>query len=108
MCGRYTIRRPVDIAREVIGNQLDLAGLAEQQFSVSPGRPVAIVRAADAGREMATPVWGFVPKSTTSKPKFAPINAKSETVATGWMFKYAFNERRCLMPCDGFYEPKGP
>jgi putative SOS response-associated peptidase YedK len=49
--------------------------------------------------------WGF--RADAGKP-FAPINAKSETLFEKWPWKYAAVHRRCLVPMDGFYEPKGP
>jgi len=46
--------------------------------------------------------WGI-------KPNWARkllINAQSETVAQKKTFKRAFKERRCLIPCSGWYEWK--
>ena len=34
------------------------------------------------------------------------INARSETVAANGMFKFAYRQRRALMPIDGFFEWK--
>ena len=51
--------------------------------------------------------WGRITHWTKEKPKAAPINARSETVATSGMFREAFERRRCLVPADGFYEWQG-
>jgi putative SOS response-associated peptidase YedK len=59
----------------------------------------------DGTRGMIGVQWGFVPSdSNDSKPKFAPINARSETVDRLPMFREAFRYDRCLVPADGFYE----
>lgn len=49
--------------------------------------------------------WGFRPDA---KKSFAPVNAKAETLFEKWPWKFAARHRRCLVPLDGFYEPKGP
>ena len=49
--------------------------------------------------------WGLIPywcQDPTGGRK--PINAKSETVARLPMFREAYQERRCILPVDGFYE----
>jgi putative SOS response-associated peptidase YedK len=49
--------------------------------------------------------WGFLANWAKSpKEKLQPINAKSETVAEGRMFRKAFESQRCLILADGFYE----
>ena len=50
--------------------------------------------------------WGLVPYWSKAKPKPAPINAKSETVAKLPMFRDAYRRRRCIMPVDLFFEWK--
>jgi len=78
-------------------------------FNAAPGQELPIVRTSHDGSfllEMAK--WGFVPSWTKGNAKRAPVNAKCETAATSGMFRKAFAQRRCLIPADGFYEPKGP
>ncbi|GLS29595.1 SOS response associated peptidase (SRAP) [Mesorhizobium albiziae] len=49
--------------------------------------------------------WGFIgrrgPSTTGQRP---PINARSETIATNGLFKFAYQSRRALMPIDGYFE----
>ena len=46
--------------------------------------------------------WGF----EEHWAKSSIINATAEKVATSRVFKKSFEERRCLVPADGFYEWK--
>jgi putative SOS response-associated peptidase YedK len=114
MCGRYTIRE-LELLRAGLGiaRQTNLDDFVERRilptFNAAPSQTLPIIRTSHDGSfllEMAK--WGFVPSWTKGKPKLAPINAKCETAATSGMFRKAFSQRRCLIPADGFYEPKGP
>ena len=107
MCGRYTLRRAAMIAA-AIDAMLQLPEL-DDFYDASPARMVPVVRLDDARRVIDLAKWGFVPvwaKPDQKIPK--SVNAKSETVATNGMFRSAFKSSRCLLPADGFYEPKGP
>lgn len=50
--------------------------------------------------------WGLYPAWTKpgEKPKIAPINARSETVAEKPMFRGLIKKNRCIIPANGFYE----
>ena len=50
--------------------------------------------------------WGLLPHWMREKGK-AQINAKSETAAEKPMFRQAMRHTRCVVLCDGFYEPEG-
>ena len=47
--------------------------------------------------------WGIVPPCAEATSK-ALINARSESVREKRSFKTSFQQRRCLVPADGFYE----
>jgi putative SOS response-associated peptidase YedK len=107
MCGRFTLVRLSDFL-DRFPWITPPENAIEPRYNVSPSQFVPVARASDKGgpgTEMMK--WGFVPFWTKGKPKLAPINAKSETLATGRMFRQAFDRRRCLVPTDGFYEWKG-
>jgi putative SOS response-associated peptidase YedK len=51
--------------------------------------------------------WGFIPPSAKDeKVGYKMINARAETVATVPAFRSAFQNQRCLVVADGFYEWK--
>jgi len=114
MCGRYTIRRPGLLAKLVYQEEFEefseirLTSLPPN-FGIRPTSSVPIVRFNQAKRRvLGEATWGFIPFWSKGKPGRMPINAVSESVATNGMFRESFKRRRCLIPADGFYEPKGP
>jgi len=86
-------------------SQIRLNGL----YNLKPGELIPVVRTNAAGeRVLGLVKWGLIPFWTKGKPKEAPVNARADKLATSGMFRQAFDRRRCLIPVDGFYEPKGP
>jgi putative SOS response-associated peptidase YedK len=89
-----------DVAAE-LDAQLDLAGAEYRpRYNVAPTDPHWIVLL--RGGRLLTPArWGLV---TSRNP--AVINVRAETAAR--RFRQAFEQRRCIVPADGFYEWTGP
>lgn len=109
MCGRFTLHTPAARIREAFA--LGTAGCAAEtgelraRYNIAPSQDVAIVRAGDAGRELAMVRWGLVPHwSKEPQTKYATINARIESVAEKPAYRTAFRQRRCLVPADGYYE----
>ena len=75
------------------------------RYNVAPSQDVAVVRAADGGRNLSMLRWGLIP-AWAKDPAigYRLINARSETVAEKPSFRSAYRRRRCLIPADGFYE----
>jgi putative SOS response-associated peptidase YedK len=112
MCGRYTLRR-YELAKAVfqamrqVGFE-EFSELDVHWWNVAPSQHVPVVRMEDNGERVIAPAqWGFIPAWAKELPKIRPINARAETVATSGTFRQAFNNRRCLIPADGFYEWQG-
>ena len=109
MCGRFTLHTPAARIREAfalttVASAAD-TGELRARYNIAPSQDVAIVRAGDAGRELAMARWGLVPHwSKTPQTKYATINARIETVAEKPAYRTAFRQRRCLVPADGYYE----
>jgi putative SOS response-associated peptidase YedK len=75
---------------------------------VSPGSPIAIIRAEKDARHLALVRWGFVPSWAKEVAPGKPLtNARIETLLEKASFKHAVHRRRCLIPADGFYEWSG-
>lgn len=59
--------------------------------------------------ELSEARWGLIPFwSKDDKGSYSTINARAETVEKMPAFRDAWKKRRCLIPCDGFYEWRGP
>lgn len=107
MCGRFAIITSAeDLARffnvdGIFGPDLGLS------FNVAPRTQIYAVLEEGDARRLNGLQWGFMPrwaKGLKEGPR--PINARSETVASNNLFRYAFSNRRCIIPADGFFEWK--
>ena len=108
MCGRYTLMKLADLLKLIPWLHAP-ADILERQarYNVAPSQVMPIIAEADGQATLRAARWGFVPSWTKGRPKAQPINARAETVATSGMFRRAFQQRRCLVPADGFYEWQG-
>ena len=108
MCGRYTLR----LQAEEIADQLELPlpeGLDwSPSFNIAPTQMVpAVILSPEKTLRMMR--WGLIPHWMKAKPDGTAdgfINARSETAAEKPSFRTAFQQKRCLIPADGFYEWK--
>jgi len=105
MCGRFTLRNPHLLQRELF--QLADIPALPARFNIAPTQQIAAIRQLpdQPRRELALLHWGLIP-SWAKDPKIGNtlINGRSETAATKPAFRSAFKSRRCLIPADGFYE----
>ncbi|TQV82873.1 SOS response-associated peptidase [Aliikangiella coralliicola] len=105
MCGRYTLTQRYpdlklsEIDDLIIENDYSL-------YNIAPSDSGLVIIEQDGEIVTTQMRWGFRPY--WAKPSFAKINAKSETMFEGKMFKHSAFNRRCLVVADGFFEPKGP
>ena len=108
MCGRFTLRTPLNQLVEQFLFDMQAADLP-LRFNIAPTQPVAAVRVLDPdrGRQLASLRWGLIP-SWAKERSIANqlINARCETVAEKPSFRSAFRHRRCLILADGYYEWK--
>ena len=105
MCGRFTLATPGQTIAEAF--ELQAAPDLKPRYNISPTQPVAVIRAAGAGRELAMLHWGLIPSwSKDAAIGSRMINARGETVGEKPSFRTPFRSRRCLILADGFYEWK--
>jgi len=97
MCGRYRLKDPKEAF-----DWLEVVPAFEvrPRFNIAPSQRVPVVTGAGQVEEM---IWGIVPVWAKETSK-ALINARSESVREKRSFKSSFQQRRCLVPADGFYE----
>src|ERR1700736_5587661 len=78
-------------------------------WNVAPTDPLPVVRFDPRARERSLDVmrWGLVPFwAKDIKVGFANINAKAEGIEGKPAFREAYQQRRCLVAVDNFYEWK--
>src|SRR5262245_28428500 len=110
MCGRYTLRTPLNVLAQQF--LFDLGGLPPDftlapRYNIAPTQTVAAVRRLEAGgeRQLALLHWGLIPSwAKDAKLAASTINARGESVAEKPAFRSAFARRRCLILADGFLE----
>jgi putative SOS response-associated peptidase YedK len=104
MCGRYTLKTPVEELAEEFGFEASSVELPPN-YNVAPTQEVAAILEEDGKRRLELLRWGLIP-SWADDPSIGSrmINARSETAPEKPSFRRAFHERRCLIPADGFYE----
>jgi putative SOS response-associated peptidase YedK len=104
MCGRYTLKTPVEELTEEFGFGASSVELPPN-YNVAPTQQVAAVLEEGGERRLEMLRWGLIP-SWADDPGIGArmINARSETAPEKPSFRRAFRERRCLIPADGFYE----
>ncbi len=115
MCGRYTITKPGEILDEAF-DELEAQGLEPlrdsakakdlntARFNLAPTQPAPVITQEGFRASARAMRWGLVP-SWSQGPRGAPlINARIETIDTKRSFVESFEQQRCLVPADGFYE----
>lgn len=107
MCGRFVSASPPDEIAAWFDASLADEQLLGPSYNVAPTDDVYAVTAADGTRRLETYHWGLVPRWADSPSVGSRmINARAESVATKGAFRPALDERRCIVPADGFYEWK--
>jgi putative SOS response-associated peptidase YedK len=107
MCGRFTLTDP---SPRRLASRFDLDPGFEiddrPRFNIAPTDPIVAVRRRSPGHNEAGLLrWGLVPGHWAEGKGNRPlINARAETVASQPAFRESFEQRRCLIPADGFYE----
>ena len=102
MCGRYSWKQPSD---KRFG-KLTKSGPKPDHpsFNRAPGQVHPTLSAREGAVGWNPMWWGRPPGEKTTGHAPFPINARSETVGEKQSFRESFENRRCLVPADGFYE----
>ncbi len=106
MCGRYGRLSRYERIAELLGADLrNEAGDLDARYNVAPGTFQPVVLAGEGTAVLSRLKWGLVPFwAKDCKTGVRPVNAKSDTAHDKPMFRKLIRERRCLVPCDWFYE----
>jgi putative SOS response-associated peptidase YedK len=103
MCGRFILTLEAPELEKELGIK-EIPPDWRPRYNIAPTQPVAVVTDPEA-RQIEFMRWGLIP-SWAKDPSIGSklINARAETVREKPSFRKAFQERRCLILADGFYE----
>ena len=103
MCGRFQLSvKGKEISKRFNVEVFD--DMYSPSFNCAPSQKLPVITNSNPG-ELSFFQWGLVP-AWAKDPKigFKLINARSETIQQKPAFKKAFEQRRCLIPANGFFE----
>ena len=107
MCGRFTIIDPLEDIMERY-----MASIAEgfdykPNYNAAPMQYIPTIIGSSKGNRLGFLRWGLVPSwARDGKIGSKMINARAETLAEKPAFKRLISSKRCIVPCNGFYEWK--
>lgn len=105
MCGRFVQAQPASVYARYFGADDVATEAPAPSYNVAPTDQVFAVAEHDDRRLLGAFRWGLIPWWAKEKKIGARnINARSESVASKPSFRDSFQQRRCLIPADGFYE----
>ncbi|MDE0943420.1 MAG: SOS response-associated peptidase [Alphaproteobacteria bacterium] len=112
MCGRYSLTTPLDAMRQLFDLPAGaLNAWSQPRFNIAPSQSAPVLRLGGlggglegGGPELVAMTWGLVPSWSKDSSSGGQINARSETAGEKPTFRGAYQQRRCLIPADGFYE----
>lgn len=104
MCGRFSIIDDID----QICQRFHCPTVAFDywpRYNVAPTQEVPVVMLEQGRRELQLMRWGLIPYWTREDKKGKPlINARVESIKEKPSFKTSFRHRRCIIPCNGYFE----
>ena len=112
MCGRFTLTW--NEWRQVAGalgieDEGDAAVSYRPRFNIAPTDQHFIITSEFERRKAQRARWGMVNRWARDNSRASQcINARAETLEQRSTFREAFQQRRCVVPADGFYEWSGP
>jgi len=92
-----------------VEDEVDAFADYRPRFNIAPTDPHFIITSEFERRKAQRARWGLVNRWARDNRRGGQcINAKAETLEQRPSFSEAFQQRRCIVPADGFYEWAGP
>ena len=101
MCGRLSLFAPPSMLESRF--DVDIPGSYSPRYNVAPTENLVAIRD-DTPETLDFLTWGLVPHWADDPSGSGLINARAETLAEKPSFRDAYENRRCLVLADGFYE----
>jgi putative SOS response-associated peptidase YedK len=105
MCGRYGRYSAAEEYAAIIDAMVSPQLEDSARYNRPPGtfQLVGLVNPDDGITTLGPAWWGFVPNWATDT-KLSPINARSETAGEKKLFARSFEQQRCLVAADYWFE----
>lgn len=103
MCGRFTLRTPMNRLAERFRFETSAELSITPRYNIAPTQDVLAIRQHDGQRCATFLRWGLIP-SWAKEVGTGTINARSETLVEKPMFRNLLKRKRCLVIADGYYE----
>jgi len=104
MCGRFALYSSFQAIKDY-ADLLNEIGEIDSNYNVAPGQEIPIIINENRNNILKSYKWGLIPFwAKDENIGYKLINTRSETIAEKPSFKFAFQQRRCLIPANGFYE----
>ena len=104
MCGRFALYSSFQTIKDYADLLNEISGINEN-YNVAPGQEIPIIINEDQQNILKSCKWGLIPFwAKDEKIGYKLINTRSETISEKPSFKSAFQQKRCLIPANGFYE----
>ena len=106
MCGRFVqVSTSARLLEHFDVDELVADADWRPSYNIAPRAQVLAVIERDGDRRMEAMRWGLIPSwATDVSIGDSLINARAETILEKPAFRVAFQQRRCIIPADGFYE----
>jgi len=105
MCGRYSLVS--ELSQLQAEFDFEFSAELTPRYNIAPGQDVLAIGYNNGRRIGSYLRWGLVPFwAKEEKIGYKLINARMESLEEKPSFKHAFQKRRCLIICDGYYEWK--
>jgi putative SOS response-associated peptidase YedK len=103
MCGRFILTLDAPELEKEFGIR-DVPADWQPRYNIAPTQPIPAVIDPES-KKIELIRWGLIP-SWAKDPSIGSrlINARAETLAEKPSFRKAFQERRCIILSDGFFE----
>ena len=105
MCGRFSLTQRLEVLERIFKAKARAAAQLPR-YNVAPTQPILAI-AGDDPQTIAEMAWGMTVFPSDGTPPRMLVNAKAETLTQRPLYARAFQERRCLILADGFFEWRG-
>ncbi len=107
MCGRFTLKTSLNTLKEHFLFDVPADITLTPKYNIAPTHSIATLLWNQGKRHYGRMRWGFIPRwSEDNSMASNMINARSETIREKRSFRRPFQNQRCLILADGYYEWK--